>query len=319
MYYLLFATVMFFSFTTQASIPGLSGYYTKALVSAQINALAQYPPNNKLSSCQQQIVNMSQDHELTIFVGLGYMDFSRGQDFVNSGTSLYQFGEVLDLDAKIAFEKALTRKCSGTSLSSKNLPSACGFRKSKGGFSKKMVNKFTGKRMNVFVKVVSSAYSSNDQLNKTTYAQKQNSQSQYALNQFQSALQSYDAVFYLGHARSGGGPDFFPPRLLKNGHVDYGYYKQQRPGLNSMLQALQGSDPSLIGLLACKSTGLFAASTQKHAPHSALITADNLFDFSDLIPTGFLAIEALVSQRCNENFSNVVKNQSQGDLLSFFF
>jgi hypothetical protein len=226
---------------------------------------------------------------------------------------------VLDLDAKTAFEKALTRKCSGASLSSKNLPSACGFSKTRGGFTKTITNRFTGKKMRVYVKVVSSAYSANDHLNKTSYAQKQNEKSQYALSQFQSALQSYDAVIYLGHARSGGGPDFFPPRLLKNGHVDYGFYKQQRPGLKSMLAALQGNDPEMVALLACKSTGLFASATQKNSPNSIILTADNLFDFSNLIPTGFLAIEALVSQRCNENFSNIVKSHSQGDLLSFIF
>jgi hypothetical protein len=101
--------------------------------------------------------------------------------------------------------------------------------------------------------------------------------------------------------------------------VDYGYYKQHQPGLKSMLGALQGNDPDMIGLFACKSTGLFAGSTQKYAPNAIIVTADNLFDFSNLIPTGFLAIETLVSQRCNENFSNVIKSHSQGDLLSFIF
>jgi hypothetical protein len=263
---------------------------------------------------------MTADNQLTIFVGFGYMDFSAGQDFVDSATSLYNYGDVLDPDAYDAFSKALVRGCSTGGLSSKTQAFACGFKKGNGGFTKTIKNRFTGKNTQVIVKLASSAYTSNDLQNKTTYADKQQQKSQNTHAQFLNALKTYDAVIYLGHARSGGGPDFYPPRLLKNGHVDYGYYKSNKPGIKSMLQSLKSSaGPDLIGLLACKSTGLFSSSVQKYSSHSALITANSLFDFDDLVPTGFTVLEALISQRCNENFSNVVESHLSGDLLSLVF
>ncbi|MBY0384359.1 hypothetical protein K2X05_04300 [bacterium] len=313
--------VLFFSYNfSLAAIPGLSGHYNKALVFAQINAVTNFPLPSEVKSCQTQILNMTADNQLTIFVGFGYMDYSPGQDFVDSATALYGHGDVLDPDAFDAFSNALMRSCSTGGFSSKNQAFACGFKKGSGGFTKTIKNRFTGKNTQVFVKLASSAYTSNDQQNKTTYADKQQQKSQNAHAQFLNALKSYDAVLYLGHARSGGGPDFYPPRLLKSGHVDYGYYKANKPGLKSMLQSLKsGAGPDLIGLLACKSTGLFSSAVQKQSSHSALITANSLFDFDDLVPTGFTVLEALISQRCNENFSNVVENHLPSDLLTLSF
>ncbi len=316
---ILFCILFFMTQKTNASIPGLSGHYSKSIVSSQMDAAAKFPLPNKEATCQSQILNITQDNELTIFVALGYIDFSAGQDF-DSSTSLYQFGDVLDLDAYDAFVKALTRQCSSASIGQKSKIFACGFSRSNGGFSKTIRNRFTGKNMRVYIKLASSAYTSNDNQNKTTYAAQQTAKSKNTQAQFLSALKSYDAVIYLGHARSGGGPDFFPPKLLANQNVDYGYYKKNQPGIKAMLGALQGSsDSDVIGVLACKSTNLFASSIRKYAPNSGLITADKLFAFDDLIPTGFTLVEALVGQRCNENFSNVVQNHLPGDLLSMYF
>ncbi len=316
-----FLTLVFLFVTNQthAAIPGLSGHYAKAMVFAQMNAVKNYP-SVKSKSCQTQLVQMTQDNELTILVALGYMDYSVGQDVADSGASLYNLGSVLDPDAMAAFSTALTRSCTTSGLGSKNQVFACGFRKSGSQYTKNITNQFTGKKTRVLVKLVSSAYTSSDSQNKIKYASEQNQKSQNAQNQYLLALQNFDAVLYLGHARSGGGPDFFPPRMKNNGHVDYSYYKKNKPGLKAMLGALAvAKGPDLIGLLAYKSTGLFASSVQKYSAHSALITADSLFDFDDLVPTGFTVIEALISQRCNENFSNVVQSHLSGDQISLFF
>ncbi len=321
MWHLLCLTTWFFCFSAQASLSGLAGHYKKSLVFAQVNGVNQYPhASTPAEKCDSSFVRFTQDNELTILIALGYIDFSGGQDFTSSNSSLYHYGDVLDPDAKTAFESALTRGCTTAGKSKNTQTFACGFSKSGNTFSKKIKNRFTGKSMKVRIKLVSSAVSSNDQSNKTTHASEQQRQSQQAHNLFLSGLQTNDVVLYLGHARSGGGPDFYPPQLLKNGHVNYGYYRSTQPGLKSMLGALNGAaGADVIGIFACKSTGLFASSVSKYSPSSALITANQLFDFKDLFPTGFLAVEALVGQRCNENFTYLTESQSQGDLLSFFF
>lgn len=319
MHLFLFHLFLFTTTIAQAQISDLSGLYNREMVFAQIDAAQKFPRPDKETSCQPELLRLTQDNELTIFVAFGYLDFSAGQDF-DSSTSLYQYGNVLDIDAQSAFANALTRGCSTAGLGDKNKIYACGFSRAKGGFSKTVTNRFTGQKMRVSIKMASSAYSSSDLKNKTTYLKEQTAKSKNTQAQFLAALKSYDATIYIGHARSGGGPDFYPPQLLANKHVDYGYYKKNRPGIKSMLGALSSSsDSGLIGVLACKSTNLFAGSIKKYAPHSALITANGLFAFDDLIPTGFTLVEALVGQRCNENFSNVVQNHLPGDLLSMYF
>lgn len=298
-----------------ASIPGLSGHYVKEIVFSQLDAASKYPLDDS-KKCQKQIVNITQDGQMSIFVAFGYIDYSAGQEVI--GSSLYQYGDVLDLDARQAYENALTRSCTN-GYSSKIKTFACGFSKNGNTFKKTITDRFTGNRVNVIVTLASSAYSSNDQSNKTTYTNQQNSKSQTTHSQFLQALQNYDVILYVGHARKGGGPDFYPPRLLNNGHVNYAYYQQNKPGLTSMLTSLKGSSPDMLGLFACRSTPLFAQSTKKTSPYTGLITSGSLFGFNDLIRTGFNTIESVVSQRCNESFSNVVENQLSGDMLGFFF
>jgi hypothetical protein len=313
----LFLIAFFTTAKSNAQIPGLSGYYSSTMVEAQNYSVSNYPIPTKVTSCEKQLMDISSDGELSIFIAFGYLDFSLGQDFVNSENSYYTFGDVLDLDARKAFESALKQNCSTIGFDKNAKTTACKFSKSSGLFTKNIVNKFTGKNLKVKIKIVSSAYSSNDTLNKTTYASQQKTLSQNSETAFVNALQNYDVVIYLGHARSGGGPDFYPPVLLKNGKVDYPFYKKNKPGLSKMLGGLNtASDAKVLGVLACKSTSLFGSSIQSYAPDSLLVTADNLFDFDKLMPTGFSMVEALVSQRCTADFDNVLQHQLPSNYLT---
>lgn len=315
----LIAFLMMFSTPATSAIPGLKGYYTSNMEAAQINSVANYPIPAKLSGCQSQLSNMTKDGVLSIYVAIGYLDFSAGQDFTSSENSLYTIGEVLDPDASAAFDVLLRQACATIGFSKSAKTTACNFSKSGSTYSKNITDRFTGKTTKIKIKIVSAAYSSDDKKNRTTYASQQNQMSQNAETQFLSALQNYDAVIYLGHARSGGGPDFYPPQLLKNGKVDYAHYKKTQPGITKTLQALNATNgPSVLPVLACKSTGLFASSLQQYASNSLIITANNLFDFDDLIPTGMTTLEALTSQRCGNDFNNVIKSHLPNNFLSFY-
>ena len=78
-------------------------------------------------------------------------------------------------------------------------------------------------------------------------------------------------VVYNGHARKGGGPDFAPPRLLANSHVNYDWYGRKTPGLNHLTAALRNAQdkPAAVLLMACNSVLLFekqvAAASSKSA------------------------------------------------------
>ena len=113
-----------------------------------------------------------------------------------------------------------------------------------------------------------------------------------------------------GHARSGGGPDFFPPIYLSGSHVNYSEYRRTQPGLRATLNALNGtSSPApVVGLLSCKSTGLFSRQIKAAAPNSLLITADDLFDYNEILPTAFATLEAILSRQCGSDFDRVIRS-----------
>jgi hypothetical protein len=67
-----------------------------------------------------------------------------------------------------------------------------------------------------------------------------------------------EMVIYDGHARNGGGPSFYPPRKLANGHVDYAWYRMNRPGHKDEIAAFEqaekkGKSPSVYMSLSCNS------------------------------------------------------------------
>lgn len=311
---LLSTSIFLFSFSLLASLPGLEQAYGRLLsgTRARINSQS-LVSNAKVSSCNSQILEMADDDQINIFVGFGYMDVTGGQDFNDSGNSLYNNGDVLDIDAAQALTNMLKGGCSGSQNK------ACGFKSRNGFLSKRIRSRFNNQRIRVNIKIMSSARTADDSSNRRSQDQANKSANTKA--HFLSALQNYDVVLYLGHARSGGGPDFKPPVLTSRGNVNYSHYRQTREGIRSMLGALNGAaePPSMIGVLACKSTGLFSRSIRNASPNSYLVTADDLFDYNDILPTGYAMIEGVVSQQCGSKLSNLIKVQpASSRFLSVF-
>jgi hypothetical protein len=299
------------------SLPGLSEAYTRHLSQTRARLIqSQLLQAPHPGTCHRQILNLSQKNQINIMLAFGYMDVSLGQDFEDSATHLYGPGDVLDRDAKMAMENMLMSSCQ----SRQNF--ACGFRRRGHQLQKTIRDRFSNRRITISVTLVAPSVSVSDHRNRTTLASRQQQLSAQSRSQFLSSFQSHDVVLYLGHARSGGGPDFYPPVLLNNGRVNYGHYRSEQDGIRGMVSQLRSApeQPAIIGLLACKSTGLFAQRVRSVAPQSILVTADNLFDYNDILPTGYAMLEAIISQRCTDNFESVVKTQpaSQRFLRLFF-
>jgi len=254
-------------------------------------------------ACESQIQRAYADGELKISLAFGYMDVSGNPEHYSSENSRYRIGQVLDPAAKRAFERVLVRPCMDLGIGESEV---CGFRKRGGRFTKRVRHGRVSTQ--VTVTLFNGARSESDSRNQGNARQLR--QSEQARNQFHSALQTQDAVIYMGHARSGGGPDFFPPRYSHANHVNYPWYRSNRPGIGPMLSVLRSAaQPApIIGLLACKSTGLFSRSVRSVAPRSLLITADHLFDYNEIIPTSFAVLEALLSKQCGADFTRVVRS-----------
>lgn len=300
----------------QANLPGLSSAYVRHLQKTRGQIVAQkllLGPTPK--TCHSQLLNISADNKIKIMMAFGYMDVSSGQQFKDSATHLYGKGNVLDKDARVAMEHMLLSSCH------KKSTFACGFRQRGSVFTKKIRNRFTGKRMKVEITLVSPAVSSSDSQNQNQLASKQERSSANVRAKFLQSFSKADAVIYMGHARSGGGPDFFPPVLTSGGRVNYSYYKSQQEGIRSMVSALQTSSQiPLVGVLACKSTGLFSKRIRRASPGTVFVTADALFDYNDILPTGYAMLEAIVGQRCSDSFEDIVRIQpASSRFLKVFF
>lgn len=310
-----FFTISLFAAKTFGNIPGLSSAYSAELLQTRNMIVEQQLlPNITPSTCYQQIFNISSDNEMRIIMAFGYMDVTQGDEFIES--SLYQNGDVLDRDAKMAFEGVLNSKC----LKDHNY--ACGFKKSGQQWTKNIRNRLTGQTMKVIISLFAPSVSSSDSQNKSQLWPQQAQSSESVRQNFLASFRTSDVVIYLGHARSGGGPDFYPPILTPQGLVNYSHYKGTQQGLKEMLSSLaQNPKPTpVIGLLACKSTGLFANSVRQVSPGSIVITADDLFNYNDILPTGFALLESVISQRCSTDFGDVIRaNPNSASMIDVYY
>jgi hypothetical protein len=297
------------------SLPGLSmAYYSRIMQIREMMSQKGFWNENVPATCYSQISNMASDGEIKITVAMGYMDVSRGQEASYTADSYYQIGHVLDRDAQEGLEYAITADCANRNHF------ACGFRKSGRHYTKQIQDRWSGRRKTVKIELISSSVSVVNANNVGPLLREQTASSQNAESRFLSSFVSSDVVLYLGHARSGGGPDFSPPILNSNGSVNYSYYKEHRPGLRKMLSAVSQGQTPIVGLLACKSTGLFSRSVKNQSPSSLIVSADDLFDYNDILPTAYATIEAVVGQRCGSTFEDIVRivPGSSGDISLFF-
>ncbi len=129
--------------------------------------------------------------------------------------------------------------------------------------------------------------------------------SRYAREAFVQGFAEADAVFYNGHSRAGGGPDFDPPLLTATGDVDFARYRREQPGLRQVLDALEANaHPRLIGFFSCASDQLFVGRVSRVAPNVGLIASTELLYFSDAMESLTAAVSGLLEMRCEPEFSS---------------
>ena len=118
-------------------------------------------------------------------------------------------------------------------------------------------------------------------------------------------------VFYNGHSRDGGGPDFDPPRLKANQHVHYNWYRKNRTGLKTMIRALRTATerPDVIGLFSCVSSKYFSQAIQEPSPETSLITSDHLLYYTDALESSLGALNALLGMWCEPAFKRALQAQ----------
>jgi hypothetical protein len=159
-----------------------------------------------------------------------------------------------------------------------------------------------GKQKQLLLHVSSSATGPDDEMNRKDPFQEWKTQD--AELEYYEGLAHADVILYNGHSRAGGGPDFSPPKLRKDEHVDYTWYEKETPGLKRTIAALKAARPGprLLGLFSCISDKHFSKGILDANARTALLASEVLLYFSDSLDASVEALEDLVSMRCQPDF-----------------
>lgn len=261
--------------------------------------------NPQQLSCRKAYSALTKDGALSIAVAFGYKD-SRPMRFVGDR---YERAQFVDL---------LLRRCGFGQV-------VCGFQMENGNpefYSKKMTW-YDGEERIVQVQVLASSVGPDDEWNRKSKLQKWNSDRTFRL--FRRALVKSDLVFYDGHSRTGGGPDFSPPILASNGMVAYDHYQREKPGVKFLLEDLERAkgarQPRLLGLFSCDSSQHFQKLLLKAKPRMGLIASEGLLHQSDAMTNMVAAVTAVLKGECQGRFNDLLRSKDPlvGSQISGFF
>jgi hypothetical protein len=158
-----------------------------------------------------------------------------------------------------------------------------------------------GYQLVVSLRVTASSASPDDDSNRRDRFQDYLSQA--SEQNFFSGIRRGEATFYVGHSRDGGGPDFSPPRLKHDQHIDYAWYQKAQPGLRKLRAALKGrpldskrSRKQILGLFSCRSTQLFARSVHRSGRQVELVSATDLVYYTEGLDMVEKALSRFISE-----------------------
>lgn len=261
-------------------------------------------PKFEDEACKQTYLSFYEKPQLDFKVIFGYKD-ARPERFV------------ADRYERMIFMQRMLSHC-------KHRNFACGFTRSEQDadlLTRKIIGP-DGKDRTIYLRVIQSSAGADDEENRKNPFQKW--RTRYATLAFIQALSESDAVFYNGHSRAGGGPDFEPPHLDADRDVSFDWYKHHEPGFNQITATLEGA-PSrlkLLGLYSCASSTHFSERVHAIKPTLGLITSPRLIYFSDALESSIEAVSSLLAMKCEGSFRRSLENKrtrASGARVSGFF
>lgn len=203
-----------------------------------------------------------------------------------------------DRHERLAFIDRISAPCRSDEL-------ACGFNRDP--YDADLFTKpvsINGRLKTVRLVVVNSSVGTDDDENARDPFQRW--KSAHAQSVFLEGLKSADVVFYDGHSRFGGGPDFHSPVLTRAGSVDASIYKSRRTGLKRMISAFEDSRAAkagpfsrlkLFGLFSCESSRHFDTKIRR-VSSAGLISSPQLVYYSDALTQSLDALNDVLAARC---------------------
>ena len=247
-------------------------------------------------SCAAITSRIAAQGTLKVRVVFGYKD-TRPARFVGDRHERLAFIQRILKPCATGADCGFTRSPKNADLFTKTIPNRSGlnFAHSKTGMS---VRADSGSSVKVSLWVVHSSEGSDDQANRSDPMQEW--RSRYSQAAFQTGLSDADVVFYNGHSRFGGGPDFAPPHLGLNNHIDANYYTSQQPGITRLLSAIENSKASrakILGLYSCSSEQHFTSAISNVA-NLRILASEKLVYYADAIEDSLRNLSSLLKWQC---------------------
>lgn len=258
-------------------------------------------PSDQRANCLNRYSRILNDGLIDIRIIIGYFDWTTGSQVSYAGRN-YGYSPSIDPGAYRALKEIITSRCPGRA-------EFCEFsQESTYRFTKNVV--VQGRRYRANVDIVFASVSESYSANTGRYASEQRERSATAQATFASALKYADAVFYFGHSRNGGGPDFNPPIFISGTNkVNYsGYYKRERPGFKKMISALSGDrQASILGLMSCDSRDHFLSGLKKVAPRMGVISSKDVLKVDGVYTALIGGADAVLRGQCQRGFADSIR------------
>jgi hypothetical protein len=160
--------------------------------------------------------------------------------------------------------------------------------------------------------VMNSSYDGSNEDNLTIYKNEQLLKSERAQNFYGWAIKNADVVFYEGHSRDGGGPDFLPPRPKRNGTVDYSWYHKNQPGLKFLLSQLEvaAPPPMIFGLFSCASKPHFESKLSPYFSSSNMILSTKVVEAHYTKEALLSSLESVLNFECGSDLQKRLNGTS---------
>lgn len=300
-----------------AGLPSYDNYLPTLLKQNSINSSMSITSQSTYQ-CDAAYEPFTNKGVLDIRYVLGYFDATNGKEYIEDGIN-YGYSPSIDPSVFSALEKKWSAACLGTEQ-------LCNFTKLKSQesliiFEKQILH--LGRPLKVRITLAKSSLSENLKVNMNSALQK--SISEQAESIFLDGLKQADIVFYNGHSRSGGGPDFHLPILNNQMTVDYkNHYQVFTPGKIKMISALQTRSPKLpsltLGLFSCSSNRFFKNELNKNMSVK-LITSSDLVDYFETLQASVNFLEAILQGLCGKSLHTgalpTVKLRQNFELINF--
>ncbi|MBC7740961.1 MAG: hypothetical protein H7061_02110 [Bdellovibrionaceae bacterium] len=248
---------------------------------------------------------------IDIRYALGYFDLSEGAEFIWEGEN-FGISPSLDIGVYQGLIRLLTAPCprranrqlcefqiSGSSQPAKTI-------------LQKRIN-LLGHNVTTQITLTHASVSQFYKDNVGPLAADQQQLTAQSENNFFNAIGVADIVLYNGHSRSGGGPDFSPPRLNSELHTDYKqYYSVQKPGLKKLLAALKrnSKNEGVLGLLSCSSKSHFYSTIMKANSNQRLIVSSDFVEYNDSIKASLGYLEGFLQGQCGNQLEETAKQEA---------